>query len=352
MSPVFVKKDPAQAVLTERLTANKKQTRARWIFVLLFSVALLLLPWLVKLDGKPHADWQQFLGRFHPLAVHLPIGLLVLVPILEVVGVTRPALREAAGFVLGLTFLASCLGSLTLGYLLAYGSGESGATVTYHMWGGIALTIGVLFSVLLRPAWTSGSLTFAYPLLLVCALLMLVWTAHQGGSITHGSNYLTAVHAPFSQAPSAVPCSASLQSHFVLRQTHQPDLRCQLRFLPWRIEDLRWIAPGLLRSVDARRKGWRGIVPGNPDKSLLLYRVTLPPSHKQFMPAEGKPPLRAEEIAWIKAWIQQGASPTACHRRRRIDPRSRNRMHRCILSATTVRLCPKFSRWRRARARS
>jgi hypothetical protein len=29
------------------------------------------------------------------------------------------------------------------------------------------------------------------------------------------------------------------------------------------------------------------------------------------MPAEGKPPLKAEEIAWIKAWIQQGASPTA-----------------------------------------
>jgi hypothetical protein len=29
------------------------------------------------------------------------------------------------------------------------------------------------------------------------------------------------------------------------------------------------------------------------------------------MPAEGKPPLRPEEISWIKAWIQQGASPTA-----------------------------------------
>ena len=28
------------------------------------------------------------------------------------------------------------------------------------------------------------------------------------------------------------------------------------------------------------------------------------------MPAEGKPPLRSEEIAWIKAWIDQGASPT------------------------------------------
>jgi hypothetical protein len=29
------------------------------------------------------------------------------------------------------------------------------------------------------------------------------------------------------------------------------------------------------------------------------------------MPAQGKPPLKPEEIAWIKAWILQGASPTA-----------------------------------------
>ena len=36
-----------------------------------------------------------------------------------------------------------------------------------------------------------------------------------------------------------------------------------------------------------------------------------PTDHKQFMPAEGKPPLRPEEINWLKAWIEQGASPTA-----------------------------------------
>ncbi len=53
------------------------------------------------------------------------------------------------------------------------------------------------------------------------------------------------------------------------------------------------------------------IVAGKPEKSLLLQRVTLPAGHKQFMPAEGRPPLRPEEIAWIKAWIQQGASPSA-----------------------------------------
>jgi hypothetical protein len=52
------------------------------------------------------------------------------------------------------------------------------------------------------------------------------------------------------------------------------------------------------------------IAVGHPEKSLLLERVTLPTNHKQFMPAEGRPPLKPEEIAWIRAWIQQGASPT------------------------------------------
>jgi hypothetical protein len=52
------------------------------------------------------------------------------------------------------------------------------------------------------------------------------------------------------------------------------------------------------------------VLAGQPDKSLLLQRVTLPVDHAKFMPAEGKPPLKAEEIALIRAWIQQGASPT------------------------------------------
>jgi hypothetical protein len=52
------------------------------------------------------------------------------------------------------------------------------------------------------------------------------------------------------------------------------------------------------------------IIAGDPERSQLLRRVTLPPDHKQFMPAEGRPPLRPEEITWLKAWIQQGASPT------------------------------------------
>src|SRR5580692_4868131 len=88
-----------------------------WAASFVVTIALLLLPFVFKLDGKAHADWQQFLGRFHPFVVHLPVGLLLLVPLLELAGRTRTALREAAMFVLALSVF-SCLFALTLGYLL------------------------------------------------------------------------------------------------------------------------------------------------------------------------------------------------------------------------------------------
>jgi uncharacterized membrane protein len=182
---------PRPAAISAKILPNSKTTRVMWMASLAFSVGLAVLPWVIKLDGKPHDDWQQFLGRFHPLAVHLPIGFLLLVPLLEIAGAFRPALREAAGFVLALAFASSVL-ALTLGMLLAYGSGNTGTLVTRHMAGGIALTIGLLCCSLARPWWIQRSVPIFYPALLACMMPLLFWTADQGGSITHGSNYLTA----------------------------------------------------------------------------------------------------------------------------------------------------------------
>ena len=296
------------AVFAGRVLPKSKSTRWAWMAALIFSTALILLPWIVKLDGKPHADWQQFLGRFHPLAVHLPIGLLVLLPLLEIMGRYRSALREAAGFVLGLSF-ASCLFSLMLGVLLAYGSGDAGAGVTRHESGGIALTIGVLLCLLARPWWSSANVAYVYPALLTCTLLALVWTAHQGGSLTHGSNYLTQYMPASMKRWTTFGATPPPATSFYARHINPIlDANCVACHGEGKVKG------GLrLDSYESLMKGGQDgpvIVAGKPDESLLLVRVTLPPSHKQFMPAEGKPPLKAEEISWIKAWIQEGASPT------------------------------------------
>lgn len=295
------------AEFANRFLPKSKSTRRAWIAALALSTALALLPWVVKLDGKPHADWEQFLGRFHPLAVHLPIGLLVLLPLLEIMGRFRPGLREAAGFVLGLSF-ASCLFALVLGVLLAFGSGDAGTGVTRHESGGIALTIGVLLCLLARPWWSSGSVPYVYPALLTCTLLALAWTAHQGGSLTHGTNYLTQYMPVSLKRWTTFGTTPPATSFYAKRINPILDANCVACHGEGKVQG------GLrLDSYESLMKGGQdgpAIVAGKPDKSLLLVRVTLPPSHKQFMPAEGKPPLKAEQIAWIKAWIEQGASPT------------------------------------------
>jgi uncharacterized membrane protein len=301
------------------LTSVSHRSRLRKSFritSLLAIVALVLLPFLFKLDGKAHADWQQFLGRFHPLIVHLPIGLIVLLPLLEIAGKFRPALREAAAFVLSLSLLA-CLSAVAFGYLLAYGSGEIGAGVTRHMWGGIALTIAVLLCWVLRPWWASGKLRGVrygvYPGLLICVLLLLIWTAHQGGSLTHGDNYLFEyLPAPLKRLTNIWKSQAvtlPVSNSFYARHVHPVlDANCVGCHGDGSTK-------GGLR-VDSYEHLMKGgqegavIIPGEPAKSILLQRVTLPAGHKNFMPAEGKPPLKPEEIVWIRTWIAQGASPT------------------------------------------
>jgi mono/diheme cytochrome c family protein len=289
---------------------NAKQNRSLVIAALAISAALLLLPFIFRLDGKPHADWQQFLGRFHPLILHIPIGLLLLVPLLELAGIKRPALREAAAFVLSLSYLAT-LGALMLGYLLAYGSGEAGPTVTQHMWGGIALAISILACVFARPLLAQESpFRFAYPVLLTGTLGLLSWTAHQGGSITHGSNYLTQfMPAPLKRLVPGQSSQATNPGSFYAKQIHPIfDANCVS------CHGESKVSGGLrLDSYDQLMRGGTdgaAIVAGNAEKSLLFTRITLPATHKLFMPAEGKPPLPPEQIAYIKAWIAQGASPT------------------------------------------
>lgn len=290
-----------------QMLPSKQSTRIAWGVSLGLSLLLLSLPWVVRLDGHPHADWQQFLGRFHPLVVHLPIGLLVLVPLLEVAGSPRPALREAAGFVLALAF-AGCLVALSLGFLLAYGSGDAGKVVTRHLWGGVVLTIVVLMCLLAKPHSHSAVSGYAYPALLACMVIALVWTADMGGSLTHGSGYLTQ-YMPTGMKRMLALGTAPPAASFYAGHVH-PILETNCASCHGEGQ----MKGGLrMDSYESLMKGGQDgpvIVAGSAAKSVLFQRITFPPDHEHFMPAEGRPPLQPEEIAWIKAWIDQGASPT------------------------------------------
>ena len=283
---------------------------ARWLRTLGFSALLLILPAVVPLNGRTHADWLQFLGRFHPSLIHLPIGLLVLLPILEFAGTSRPGLQEAAAFVLRLT-LATGVIALAFGALLAYGSGFTGTTVNRHMWGGIALLVELLICVAVRPAWVSGQFQRGYPTLLVLSLLTLTWTAHQGGSLTHGSDYLTRyMPGPLKRFFPASASDAAYVGSVYMSSVH-PILDAKCVSCHGASKEQAGLRLDFYDLLIKGGKDGTVVAPRNPDHSLLLQRVTLSPSDKHFMPAEGKTPLTAEEIMTLRSWILSGASPTA-----------------------------------------
>jgi mono/diheme cytochrome c family protein len=53
-------------------------------------------------------------------------------------------------------------------------------------------------------------------------------------------------------------------------------------------------------------KNGKVVIPGDPDKSPMYVRVSLPPDDLDIMPAEGDP-LSAAQIDTLRRWIAEGA---------------------------------------------
>ncbi|HLQ13723.1 MAG TPA: c-type cytochrome domain-containing protein [Steroidobacteraceae bacterium] len=285
-------------------------TRARLALVAsLPIVALFCLLIFAPPDGLERASLAQFFGHFHPLAVHMPIALLLLVPLMEIAGVNerRRHIHAAAAFVLGLVLIAAIVTPL-LGWLLAWSAGYEGALVTRHMWGGASLAAACWLTWLLRGH--SGRL---YAIALVATVGLMAWTGYRGGQLAHGEEHLTqhmpqALRSlfglpaiPGDGAPDGDPATfygarvaPILREHCL--QCHSAEKhRGGLRL-------------GTYASLMHGGKDGPVIVAGNAMASELHRRISLPAGAKDVMPAEGKPHLSAAEIRLLDLWIAAGAS--------------------------------------------
>ena len=101
--------------------------RTRLVLFGIGAAFLLILLWPLlhaAPDGLAHGELSQFVGRFHPLVIHLPIAFLLLVPLLECAGSLRRwnRVRESAELVLTLAAITAFV-AVFLGWLLAWSGG-------------------------------------------------------------------------------------------------------------------------------------------------------------------------------------------------------------------------------------
>ena len=145
------------------------------------------------------------MGYFHPLLVHLPIGFLLLAILIDLLAYRSAFVqyRAAVPMTLFLGFVAALLSCVT-GYLLASSGDYDFSSLQTHQQAGwiVAGTSGgiwLLNAVFFRKQNQAGSRWMSALLLALGGLI--AYTGHQGGSLTHGSDYLSWQAANESENP-------------------------------------------------------------------------------------------------------------------------------------------------------
>ncbi len=259
-------------------------------------------------------EFTTFIGRFHPLLVHLPIGFLVLAILLEWYETYKKAepkskLIHYAWFLGALSAAGAALSGWHLGETGLYEEKDLFA----HRWLGIAL-VAVAFIgwwIKRRPEGRSKLLQNGLNVLL---LVMLFVEGHKGGNMTHGDTYLTE-YAPASlqkilgtaNEADSLPNFGTPDSVRIYQELMLPvfETKC------YTCHNNEVQRGGLnMATVDAFREGGDNgpiLAEGNPGESELFRRITLPQRNVKFMPPTGDV-LTYDEIKIVEWWIEQGGS--------------------------------------------
>lgn len=292
---------------------------------------LLLLVVVAWVGGDHGSTLWPFAGRFHPLLVHLPIGILLLALFLDVVGrmPTRTGLRSIVPVALLLGFWVAIVAAVA-GLLLADWGSYNPAILVWHRRLGIAIPFLAAAAYWIRARADGTREVVDEPLgrvrvsqqgdsrgyLLVAAALAFTVTigGHLGGTLSRGEGYLTR-HLPDgvrslvglpAESARARLAIGNPDSTLVYAGLIQPVLnaRCGVCHNADRKKgglDLT-SAKGLMAGG---RQG-KVVVPGRADESEAIIRLSLPPGHTDAMPPDR--PIPIAELELMRWWIDAGAS--------------------------------------------
>jgi hypothetical protein len=259
-------------------------------------------------------NWAEFIGRFHPLLVHAPIGLLLGLAVVEASLLVRRVGADPLRTWLLVATLVAGIGAVGAGWLLAEGGGYDEATLFWHRWLAVGLVVwcGLLLmaDVLRWPA-------LLYRAALGLGLVLISVVGHLGGNLTHGENYLFQ-HAPSWLKPlgPTPAASASLPAMAPVASAVAPTGFAAIE--PILVESCHECHGATKKkgglsfltreAILAGGKSGPVVVPGKPDDSTFVTTTELPAGHDDLMP-EGGPPLTKEFTNTLRRWVTEGALP-------------------------------------------
>jgi uncharacterized membrane protein len=261
-------------------------------------------------------SWLIFWGHFHPMLVHLPIGMFFIAGILHFFSKQSADLQSIIVRILIWTSAFASV-SAAMGWALGQSGEYDPDALQIHQWLGISTCV---LSVSLTYVMRTGMNHRLTNSLFVLSLLCLTITGHYGGNLTHGSDYLSA----------SLPVSARKILGMKEAEAERKEVT-KIANLPEAIVYTQLVKPVLTQKCischnDQKQKGklrldspdfiLKGgedgpiLTAGKPLASELIKRLLLDPSDEHHMPPKGKTPLTEYEIALLHWWVQHGADFT------------------------------------------
>jgi uncharacterized membrane protein len=251
-------------------------------------------------------DIFTFSGHLHPLIVHLPIGFILLATFFNLLSYAKrfSYLKQAVPITLLIGFIAAVLACI-FGYLLSLKGDYDTDALSKHKLSGISLAAiaGVLYftttKFFLKEIPLPGPL---FSILLTGLVVLMSYSGHQGASLTHGSDYLSMQVLLHKERMKPSRAEDALLFEDVIQPILQNKcVQCH--------RDGKSKGDLSLENLEDILKGGESgaaVVPGQPDSSELIRRILLDEDHKDFMPADGKPPLTKNELRLVQWWVKEG----------------------------------------------
>ena len=240
-----------------------------------------------------------YIGRFHPLVLHLPIGSLLMTFLLLLVSKFQKIPMDKS-IRIGIDFsFAGAFFSAILGYFLSLDSAYDFETLKFHFWAGIITLLLTLGLSIVHRMKNKENVFFVGFLITLVALSV---TGHKGAQITHGDDFLSTAELFEIQ-----PVIVKIDSLDYYKEVVHPifeDKCISCHNANKSKSDLR------LDRYDLILKGGeRGSLfnTENTTKGRLIKYIDLPLEDKLHMPPKNKSQLTKEEKWLLTHWVNSKA---------------------------------------------
>jgi hypothetical protein len=244
--------------------------------------------------------WADFIGGFHPVVLHLPIGIVIAIVGQSLWKRWRGAESNDDRV---LWFLAALTATLSFGtgYLLVMGGGYQSEHLNWHLWGAAVFT-SLCWVGLAAACWNAGRRTGE--VIAVGVIASVSFTGHYGGLMVHGDPF---AGAPWLNDPARFATFGEFGEEVnVYGEIVTPILGAKCVACHGPAKQNGRLRLDSFTAIAAGGEHGRVLIPGDVERSTLLSVLRLPLNNHDHMPPPNRPQIADPELIALEYWVSSG----------------------------------------------